>query len=160
MGTIRITSGTDVAAPADRVWDLVTDFARNPEWQGGMRSCTWLTEPPVAVGSRYQQEAGFLGRTITTTFEVVALDRPGMVEAGEDFGAGTIGIASVVSTFPLRITRMVVATPAGCRVTADVAGEPDGVLGLLSPVVRPLVQRSVDRDYARLRALVEGLADG
>lgn len=150
MARIRITSGVDVAAPPARAWAVVTDFARNPEWQGGMRTCTWLTSPPLAVGSRYHQEAVFLGRTITTTFEVVALDPLGAAGPG-----GSVTIDSVESTFPLTVTRAVVPTASGCRVTADVAGEPTGVLGWFGPLVARLVKRSVDADYRRLRSVVE-----
>lgn len=148
MGLVRVTSDIDVVAAPEAVWDVVADFSRNPEWQQGMRSCTWLTERPVEVGSRYQQEAVFLGRPITTTFEVVELER-------HDDGGGRITIDSRESTFPLTITRQVIGLPTGTRVTADVAGRPSGVMGLLGPLMARLVKRSVDGDYARLRALME-----
>ncbi|MBY5161040.1 SRPBCC family protein [Salsipaludibacter albus] len=149
VGEIRIASGVDVAVAPQRAWDVVADFARNPEWQAGMRSCTWLTPPPVRPGSRYQQEARFLGRPITTMFEVVALDEPG------DDGHGSITISSIASTFPLEITRTVAPTPRGCRIGADVAGHPDGWTAWLGPLLARMVQRSVDGDYRRLRSLLE-----
>lgn len=153
VGGIRITSGVDVAVAPHRAWDVVADFARNPEWQAGMRSCAWLTSPPVRLGSRYQQEARFLGRPITTTFEVVALDEPG------DDGHGSITISSVASTFPLEVTRTVAPTPRGCRIGADVAGRPNGWTAWLGPLLSRMVQRSVDGDYRRLRSLLEGVDD-
>ncbi|MGI9645398.1 MAG: SRPBCC family protein [Ilumatobacteraceae bacterium] len=61
---VDIMSGCEIARPAADVWAVVADFSRNTEWQGGMRSCEWITDPPIAVGSRYAQEASFLGRTI------------------------------------------------------------------------------------------------
>lgn len=144
---IEITSGVDVAVPAEVAWAVIADFARNPEWQSGMESCRWLTDPPIAIGSRYEQQARFLGRTISTTFEVVGLD------GGVDRSSVTID--SIVSTFPLTITRSVRSTPTGCRIDAVVAGRPDGLMGLLGPLLARLVKRSVDGDYRRLRALLE-----
>lgn len=149
MGDVRISSGVDVAVPPERAWEVIADFSRNPDWQGGMTSCRWLTPPPVAVGSRYQQEARFLGRTIATTFEVVALDEP------DEQGRASITIDSIASTFPLQVTRTVEPGAHGCHVGARVAGQPSGWTGWLGPVLRPMVQRSVDADYRRLRELLE-----
>lgn len=148
MGVVRVTTAIDIlAAPAD-VWAVVADFARNPEWQAGMRTCEWETAPPVQVGSRCRQEATFLGRPITTTFEVVEVERT-------DDGGGRITIDSRESTFPLTVTRIVRALPSGTRVTAEVVGTPGGLMGRLSPLTSRMVQRSVDGDYDRLKRLLE-----
>lgn len=105
MGRIHITSEVAVAVAPATAWAVIADFSRNPEWQGGMRSCQWVTPPPLAVGSRYEQVASFLGRTIATTFEVVAL--------AETDDHASVTIDSVVSTFPLTVTRSVVPAPGG-----------------------------------------------
>ncbi len=150
MGEVRVTSSVEVAVSPRVAWSVIADFSRNPQWQGGMRACTWLTPPPVEVGSRYRQEARFLGRRITTTFEVVALAPP------DRDGYGSVTIRSVASTFPLEVTRTVAPVPAGCRVGATVSGRPDGWMGAVAPVLAALVRRSVDGDYRRLRAMLEG----
>ncbi len=146
---VDITSGCEVDRPADEAWAVISDFARNPEWQGGMRSCAWSTDPPLAVGSRYRQEAAFLGRAIRTTFEVIGLE-----EAAD--GRRSVTIDTVEGTFPITVTRTV--EPLGaqrCRVSAHVRGSPDGLMGVLSPLTKPMVRRAVDRDYARLKQLLE-----
>ena len=132
--------------PADLVFDVVADMSRNPEWQQGMKSCTWTSEPPIRVGSTYDQVAEFLTRKIVTSFEVVEFE-PGR----------KIRIKSVKSTFPLDITRSV--DPTGefrCEVTAIVTGEPSGLLKWLNPLTKPLVSRSVRKDYQRLKVLLDG----
>jgi len=147
---VDITSGVDIDRPAAEVWSVIADFARNTEWQGGMKACSWTTDPPIAVGSRYDQEAAFLGRTIRTSFEVVELDE-------SDDGRRSVTIDTVEGTFPITVTRTV--EPLGhdrCRVSAHVRGTPDGLMGLLSPVMRPMVRRSVSGDYDRLKRLLEG----
>ena len=146
---VDITSGCEIARPVADVWAVIADFSRNTEWQGGMRSCEWITDPPIAVGSRYVQEAGFLGRTIRTTFEVVDLDTSD--------GRRSVTIDTVEGTFPILVTRTVerIADDRS-RVSAHVRGSPDGVMGVVSPLMKPMVRRSVDGDYARLRQLLEG----
>lgn len=142
--TIEVTSEVEISRPADEVFAFVADAENNPTWQGGMRSCRWATDPPIAVGSVYEQEAAFLGRPITSTFEVVALE-PGR----------SITIETTASTFPIRVTRSV--APVGddrCRVSAVVRGDPSGVFRVFTPLLRRMVQRSVRGDYRRLRRVL------
>ena len=42
-----------------------------------------------------------------------------------------------------------------CRVSAHVRGQVDGWLRLLGPLMRLMVKRSVDADYAALKRLLE-----
>jgi len=144
MSQLDIKSSMEMAVPATQVWEVVSDFARNPQWQKGMQSCTWLTEPPVAVGSRYEQHARFLRKDVMTTFEVIELD-PGRL----------VTIDTVEGTFPITVTRTVVPTAGGCRVVANVRGDAGGIFGLITPLMRLLVKRSVTNDYRRLKALLE-----
>lgn len=141
-----ITSSVDIDRPAAEVFDYVADFANNPTWQGGMKRCTWLTEPPIGVGSRYEQEAAMMGRPIVSTFEVTGFE-PGR----------SISIATIESTFPIRVTRTVEELADGrSRVTAHVGGGPTGPLARVgTPLMKKLVKRSVDGDYARLKQVLE-----
>lgn len=141
---IEVTSDIEVGCDPATAFAVIADMSRNPEWQRGMKSCVWTTDPPIGVGSTYDQEAGFLGRTITTSFRVEVFDDPERIR-----------IVSYVSTFPLDITRTVEPTPEGCRIRALVKGEPGRVAMLFAPVMRRMVQRSVRDDYVRLKALLE-----
>ena len=131
--------------PAGEVFDVISDMGRNADWQKGMRSCVWTSAPPIAVGSTYDQVAGFAGKEILTSFRV------------SEFEADRhIRILSTKSTFPLDITRTVTAlSGTSCSVKAIVAGEPGGLMKLLSPLTKLLVQRSVKADYGRLKELLE-----
>ena len=81
-------------APAD-IWEYLVNAEHNPEWLSNMSSCRWLTDPPIRIGSRYEQHARFLGKDVMTTFEVSALEPERLVT-----------ITSLPSSsFPLTITR-------------------------------------------------------
>jgi hypothetical protein len=134
---MHLRSSLEIGRPANEVFDVVADFARNPEWQGGMRSATWTSEPP--------QVARFLSRDVVTSFEVVAYE-PGR----------SITIESRASSFPIRVTRAVEPiTDTASRVTADVSGEPGRFFRLFGPLLARIAERSVRRDYRRLRELLE-----
>ena len=130
----------EIDRPAEPVFRYLADFENNPQWQGGMQSCRWTSDEAGVVGATYVQEARFLGRRIDTYFVVTELE-PGR----------RISIESTQSTFPIQVTRSVTPTPGGCRVRAHVRGQPTGLLKLFSG----LVARSVAKDYARLKQMLE-----
>jgi uncharacterized membrane protein len=142
---IEVTASLVIGRPAGEVFEFLADMANNPRWQRGMRSCTWTSEPPVTVGSTYDQVASFLGRRIVSSFEVVELS------PGERIRIRTTG-----GTMPIDVTRTVLPTGGGsCSVSAIVRGDPSGVFRVAEPVLRRMVERSVRGDYRRLKALLE-----
>lgn len=142
---MRMRSSIEIDRPAGEVFEVISDFSRNPEWQRGMKSATWTSEPPLHAGSTYDQVARFLGRDVVTSFEVVGIE-PGR----------SVSIASTRSSFPIRVTRSV--EPLGehrSRVTADVSGEPGRFFRVFGPLLRVMAERSVQADYQRLKRLLE-----
>ncbi|HEX4906342.1 MAG TPA: SRPBCC family protein [Acidimicrobiales bacterium] len=131
-----ITVTVDLDLPASEVFAFLSDFENNPRFQKGMRSCVWTSPPPHGVGSTYDQVAHFLGREIVSSFVVV-----------EHAPGHRVKIESTSGPFPIEETRIVEARGEGCRVTAIVGGDASGFLQLLAPLQRPLVKRSVTRDY-------------
>ena len=134
-----------IPRPPDEVFAFLSDFERNPEWQDGMERCTFLTDPPLRVGSRYEQVARFLGREICSVFEVTDL------EPGRSVRATTIE-----STFPITFTRRVDPAEGGSAVSATIEGDASGLFRLAEPLMRRKVQRSIEADYQRLRELLSG----
>lgn len=142
---MRLTSSVEIDRPPEEVFAVISDFSRNPEWQKGMKSARWTSEPPARVGSTYEQVARFLGRDVITVFEVTAYepDRSVTIESRE-------------SSFPITVTRSV--EPLGSdrsKVTAQIVGEPGRFFRLFGPLLRTMAQRSVRGDYERLRRLLE-----
>ena len=63
---------------------------------------------------------------------------------------------SASGTFPITFTRMVEPiTETSARVNALIEGDASGVYRLATPLLRRMVQRSIDADYARLKQLLE-----
>ncbi len=142
---MKLRSVIDIERPADEVFAVISDFSRNPEWQSGMVSAVWTSDPPIAVGATCDQVAHFAGRDILTSFEVTALE-PGR----------SITIESQESGFPIRVTRSVEPLTADrCRVTADVAGKPGRFFGLFERLLGGRAERTVREDYRRLKELLE-----
>ena len=142
---MKLSSTLDIDRQPEEVFAVISDFSRNPEWQRGMKSASWTSDPPIRVGSTYEQVARFLGRDVVTTFEVVAYE-PGR----------SISIQSRESSFPITVTRLVEPLgPNRTRVRAEILGEPGRFFRLFGPLLRVMAERNVRGDYARLRQLLE-----
>lgn len=142
---MEVTSQIDIDRPAAAVFDYVADMSNNTAWQQGQVRCDWTSDPPIAIGSTYDQEARFLGRAIVSNFEVTEFE-PGR----------RIRIVSTGGTMDIDVTRTV--TPVedgGCRVGAIVRGDAPGPMKLLGPLLPVMVRASVRKDYRRLKELLE-----
>jgi hypothetical protein len=142
---IDVSTSIEIERPADDVFAFVSAFPNNPKWQRGQRSCVWTSEPPLRVGSTYDQHASFLGKDMVNAFRVLELD-PGR----------RVRFASTSGTFPLDITRTVEPLgPRRSRFTEHVTGDPGGLFRIAEPLLRGMVRRSISRDFPRLKALLE-----
>jgi hypothetical protein len=88
--------------------------------------------------------ASFLGKRIEYVNEVVRLE-PGSV----------LDMRSVESPFPMRITYTFADGLGGTETSVRVQGEPAGLYRVGGPMMRRAVQRSIDRDVARLKRTLE-----
>jgi hypothetical protein len=121
------------------------DPTNAPEWYVNIRSVEWRTEPPVRVGSRMDFVAGFLGRRLAYTYEVVELV-PG----------ARLVMRTADGPFPMETTYT--WEPAGegaTRMTLRNRGTPSGFAGLAAPVMERAMRRATTKDLARLKDLME-----
>jgi len=141
-----VTVEIEISRPPGDVWDYLENAEHNPEWLSNMSSCRWITDPPVQIGSRYEQVARFLGKDVRTTFEVSALE-PGRL----------ITITSLPgSSFPLTITRKLDQVgPERCLVTEIAGGDVSGFYRVAEAPMRFMVRHNITRAYRTLKQLLE-----
>lgn len=143
MTNIKVS--IEIDRSSEDVFAYIADMSNNPKWQKGQQECVWTSEPPLRLGSTYDQSARFLGKEITSSFEVVEYE-PG----------SRIRIVTTSGTMPIDVTREVHSLPnGGSKVSATVIGDPPRLMKLLGPVLDALVKTSVRKDYERLSSLLE-----
>lgn len=142
---VDVTVETVIARPVDEVAAYATDPGHAPEWYANIRSVQWQTPPPVAVGSRMDFVAHFLGRRLTYTYEVVEL------VPGE-----RLVMATAQGPFPMRTTYAWEPADGGTRMTLTNTGDPSGFARVAAPVMERAMRRATTQDLARLRAVLEG----
>lgn len=142
---IEVKVRRDVNQSPEEVFAYWADWTNNPNWQEGMESCRWTSEPPLRVGSTYDQAARFLGRPIISSFEVVEYEPDRRIR-----------IKTTKSTIPLDITREVIPrSDGGTTLSAVIRGEPRGPMRLLAGLAQKMVERTINADYDRLKAMFD-----
>jgi hypothetical protein len=120
------------------------DPTNAPEWYVNIRSVDWRTPPPVAVGSRMDFVARFLGRRIAYTYEVVEL-LPGE----------RLVMRTTDGPFPMETTYTWRPDGEGTRMTLRNRGEPSGFSKMAAPIMESAMRRATTKDLARLKAIME-----
>ncbi len=136
---------TTIERPVAEVAAYAGDPSNAPEWYANIRSIDWQTEPPVALGSRMDFVAHFLGRRLAYTYEVVELE-PGR----------RLVMRTADGPFPMETTYTWSATVAGAtRMTLRNRGNPSGFSRVAAPVMELAMKRATAKDLARLKAILE-----
>ena len=134
-----------IGRPPEEVAAYLRDPANDTEWIGGLRSARLLTPEPVAVGSRVERVAGFLGRRVEYVNEVTELT------------GDRLAMRSVRSPFPMRVTyRHRPASDGATEVSLRVEGDAGRFYALLAPLLGVAVRRSIARDLRNLERVLEG----
>jgi uncharacterized protein YndB with AHSA1/START domain len=129
--------------PAD-VAAYAGDPGNAPRWYVNIKSVDWRTTPPLAVGSRMDFVAKFLGRRIAYTYEVVEL------VPGE-----RLVMRTADGPFPMETTYTWELHEDGTRMTLRNRGRPSGFAKLARPVMEAAMRRATTKDLARLKAILE-----
>lgn len=141
---VDVTVERVIARPRGEVAAYAGDPTNAPEWYANLRSVQWRTAPPLAVGSRMDFVARFLGRRLAYTYEVVAL------MSGE-----RLVMRTADGPFPMETTYTWEDAPDGTRMTLRNTGSPSGFAGVAAPVLTTALRRATTKDLARLAAILE-----
>jgi hypothetical protein len=142
--SLDVTAVVEIRRPPNVVAAYEFDPTHDATWIGGVRRAELLTAGPVAVGSRVRRIGGFLGRPIEWVMDVV-----------EYVPARRLAMHAVRSPFPMDVTYELEPVPSGTRASIRIQGEARGTYGLLGPLTRPMVKRSVQSDLRRLKRALE-----
>lgn len=141
---MELRANIDVAASPERVWDVLVDVERWPEWTDSVSSARLLDTGPLAVGSRVEISQP---RIPTGTYTVTGLE-PGNAFTWQQRQPGSTVIAH----------HECVPLPDGrTRVELKVvmSGAAGAVVGRL---YRKLTERYLAMETAGLKARAEGTA--
>lgn len=128
---------------------VVAAFATNPEnapaWYANIKTVSWETPPPLALGSKVAFTAEFLGKTLEYVYEFTELD-PGR----------RLVMCTAQGPFPMQTTyTWADAGGSSTRMTLRNTGTPAGFSAVAALVMAPMMRRAMRKDLAKLKSLLE-----
>jgi uncharacterized membrane protein len=150
---ICMSVDVQVETTIDRPQAVVAAFAGDPSnaprWYANIRSVDWQTPPPVAVGSRMDFVAQFLGRRLAYTYEVVELDPE-----------RRLVMRTADGPFPMETTyTWEPAGERGTRMTLRNRGTPAGFSRFAAPMMKRAMRRATTKDLSRLKVMLESTGE-
>ena len=143
--TVDVSTHIEVGVPRERVAEFAIDPENATSWYENIKSVKWQTPKPLAVGSRFEFVAQFLGRRLAYTYEVREL---------------ALGSRYVMATsegpFPMETSYEWEDTPSGgTRMTLRNRGEPSGFSRVAGPLMARAMHRANTKDLKRLKSILE-----
>lgn len=134
-----------IERPLDVVAGYAGDPTNAPQWYVNIQSVEWQTSPPVAIGSRLDFVARFLGRRLAYTYEIVALEPQ-----------SRLVMRTADGPLPMETTYTWTADGNGrTLMTLRNRGEPSGFSTVAAPMMATAMRRANNKDLARLKRLLE-----
>ena len=141
----RYVATVETPRSREDVFAYLSDFSTTREWDPGVADARRLDDGPIAVGSRFEVVADFMGRKTPLTYAVVAYDAPNSITLrGEN--------ATVVSLDTIAFEP---TAAGGTRVSYDADLTLKGPLRLGDPLLKLIFGRIGDRAVAGLRTALD-----
>lgn len=142
---VDVVSEIVIGRPAGAVAAYAGDPGNAPRWYANIESVRWQTPPPVAVGSKMDFVAHFLGRRLAYTYEIVELipERRLVMRTAQ----GPFPMETTYTWEPL--------DAAATRMTLRNRGAPTGFARVARPIMAAAIRRANQKDLARLKQILE-----
>jgi uncharacterized membrane protein len=145
--TVDVQTEIEIGRPREEVAAYASDPDNTTAWYENIESVELRSPGPLAVGSRMEFVAHFLGRRLAYTYEVEEM------VPGERFVMSTSE-----GPFPMETTYTWEDAPGGgTRMTLRNRGAPSGFSKLAAPMMARAMRRANRKDLARLKALLEAV---
>jgi hypothetical protein len=141
---VEVLTEIEIERPRAEVAGFAANPDSAPEWYENIKGVEWRTPRPLAVGSRVEFVARFLGRELAYTYEIREL------EAGD-----RLVMSTEEGPFPMETTYTWSDAPSGTHMTLRNRGMPSGFSRIASPLMTAAMRRANRKDLRRLKAILE-----
>jgi hypothetical protein len=141
---VDVLTEIEIARPRAEVAAFACDPDNATRWYENIESVQWRTPPPLAVGSRLEFVARFLGRRLAYTYEV-----------REHVPGECFVMSTEQGPFPMETTYTFEDAPRGSRMTLRNRGEPSGFAKVGAPLMERAMRRANQADLRRIKEILE-----
>jgi Polyketide cyclase / dehydrase and lipid transport len=142
---VDVLTEIEIAWPRADVAAYACDPDNATDWYENIESVGWRTPPPLALGSRLEFIARFLGRRLAYTYEV-----------REHVPGERFVMSTAHGPFPMETTYTFEDAPGGSRMTLRNRGEPSGFAKVGAPLMERAMRRANQADLRRIKEILEG----
>ena len=132
---------TTVARSPEEVFDFLVDFRNEPQWEPNCREAEKTSDGPIGQGTTFRANMKGMGRVES---EIVEFERPARF-ASQDKARGMSG----------RSEFRFDAKNGGTQVSGKLRMQPQGLMRVLEPLMRPRVKRMLGELPDNLRRGIE-----
>ena len=131
--------------PVAEVAGYAADPSNAPDWYVNIKSVDWKTPPPLAVGSRMDFVAQFLGRRLAYTYEIIELEPQ-----------ARLVMRTAEGPFPMETTYTWTAIDdTHTRMALRNCGEPAGFNRIAAPAMAAAMRRANRKDLQNIKRIIE-----
>ena len=141
---VRIQVSTTIDRPVSEVFDFVSDATNVMQWLPAAVERRKLTDGPVGIGTRFEATDRIGRRLVTHTQEII------------EFEPGRLVTSRMSAPWNGDYQIQVEPVDGGTLLTVHATGHPSGAYRLSSLVPDAVMGRTFERDYLRLKDLLEG----
>ncbi len=136
---MRAAATLEIAAPLERVFDMLADMRNETQWNSGVSAAELRSDEPVAGGARFHVVNN------KTPYEVTlqTYDRPSRL------------VFEATGKPDVTITYELTPSAAGTEVAGELVFRPRGLFVPLFAVLAPVIRRDVRKQFASLKSLCE-----
>jgi uncharacterized protein YndB with AHSA1/START domain len=126
------------------VFSFLSDFENEPKWCEEVVETQQTSQGPVGMGSTFTDYVEFMGRTIESTYEILAYERNKSITI--ETSAGPVPFVATYSFDEDEgVTKLAILAEA----------EPGGFFRLATPIIRRQLEKQWERNFANLKQLLE-----
>ena len=141
---IQLDKSVLIERPVEDVFSFISNFENESEWCEEVVRTQKTSDGPIGVGSTFTDHVEFLGRTMKSSYEILAYDLNKTVSIKTSSGP-----VPFVATYSFNdadgVTKLAILAKA----------EPRGLFKLATPIIRRQLGKQWDRNFANLKRLLE-----
>ena len=141
--SVDVRVETTIARPRAAVASIMFDPKNDAAWTSGVIEVTPLTPGRLRAGSRVERKVHFMGRTFGYEYRVTSAGGDRFVEMEVD------------KPFPMKIRYELDDASSGTVARIHARGDASGFFRIGGPLLGWMVRRSIAKDLAGLKAVVE-----
>ncbi len=142
---IIVEKSVVINKPLEVVFAFVSDTNNDPKWQSGIDSVVF-EGPTNVVGAKWTEVRKFMGQEMKSTLEVTSFVQ------NQKFSAKVIK-----GPVPFEATVTFAAEGGGTKVTTHIEGEPKGFFKVAEGALKGQLEKSLEEDGNKLKALLESM---